>query len=503
MLLAAGSPARAEPGPGVEPKSVEHTVAPGDSFDVHKVVQTPTILPKPDVVLLIDTTGSMDEAIEDLKSQIVDIIGTVHAAQLDAHFALATYRDYTDGAEMFKVHQSLTGDAGAVAAAVNALTTGGGDDDAEDWINALHEVAAFDFRPESSPVVVLIGDAPSHDPSNGYSYDVAESALQAAGARVVAVNVQTELATDLNKLDQAGNVVTATGGQLLSPSPENVSEAILSGLQQLDVTVTPQVLACDPALSVSFDADEVTVPSGDAAEFVETVQVAADATEGATLECAVRFLLGGAPAGDDFVQHITVHVQQDEPPVVTVENVTVEATGPDGAVIDYPASATDDIDGKLVPVCGPPPGSLFPIGDTKVTCTAKDSGGNVGQDTATMRVVDTTAPSATCKPGGNPAGNPPKSNNPDGFYVLGGNDLVDPDVKLYIRDTGDPKVKFGPYPDGTTIKLTQAPGAKPEVKPGTGDVDYKVRLRGDAQIVAVDAADNASAVATCYVPPKP
>jgi hypothetical protein len=120
-----------------------------------------------------------------------------------------------------------------------------------------------------------------------------------------------------------------------------------------------------------------------------------------------------------------------------------------------------------------------------------------------MRVVDTTAPAATCKPAGNPAGTPPKSDNPDGFYVLGGKDLVDPEVKLYIRDTGDPAVNFGPYPDGTTIKLTQAPGAKPEVKPGTGDVDYKVRLRGDAQIVAVDAADNASVAATCYVPPKP
>jgi hypothetical protein len=315
--------------------------------------------------------------------------------------------------------------------------------------------------------------------------------------------VQTELAPGLDAQDQATHLVNATGGQLLSPSPEKVSAAILSGLQQLDVTVTPQVLECDPALSVSFDADKVTVPSGGAAEFVETVEVAADATEGATLECSVQFLLGGVPAGPEFVQHITVHVLKDEPPVVTVKDKTVEATGPDGAVIDYPASATDDIDGDLVPVCEPPAGSLFPIGDTKVTCTAKDSGGNVGQDTATMRVVDTTAPSATCKPSGNPAGNPPKSDNPDGFYVLGGADLVDPDVKLYIRDTGDPTVNFGPYPDGTTIKLTQAPGATPEVKPGTGDVDFKVRLRGDAQIVAVDASDNASAAVTCHVPPKP
>jgi hypothetical protein len=503
VLLAAGLPACAEPAAGVEPKSVERTVAPGESFDVDKVVQTPTILPKPDVVLLIDTTGSMDEAIDNVRGTILDIIGTIHTAQSEAHFAVASYRDQTDGPEMFKVHQTLTGDAGKVKAAVDGLTTGGGDDEPEDWINALVEVAAFNFRDESSPVVVLIGDAPSHEPSNGHSYDAAENALQGIGARVVGVDVQTELAPGLDALDQATHLVTATGGQLLDPSPEQVSAAILSGLQQLDVTVTPEILACDPALNVSFDAEEVTVPGGEAAEFVETVEVAADAAEGATLECSVQFRLGGVPAGPDFVQHITVHVLEDEPPVVTVEDKTVEATGPDGAVIDYPAGATDDLDGNLVPVCVPPSGSLFPIGDTKVTCTAEDSGGNVGQDTATMRVVDTTAPTATCKPGGNPADNPPKSNNPDGFYVLGGQDLVDPDVELYIRDTGDPAVNFGPYPGGTTIKLTQAPGAKPQVKPGTGAVDYNVRLRGDAQIVAFDASDNASAVATCYVPPKP
>ncbi|MFF5233239.1 HYR domain-containing protein [Dactylosporangium sp. NPDC000521] len=404
---------------------------------------------------------------------------------------------------MFKVHRTLTGDAGKVIGAVDGLATGGSDDVSEDWVNALVEVAGFDFRDDSSPVVVLTGDAPSHDPSNGHSNDDAENALQDIGARVVGVDVQTGLASSLDALDQAGDLVTATGGQLLSPSPEQVSAAILSGLQQLDVTVTPEVLACDPALSVSFDADEVTVPSGEAAGFVESVDVAADAAEGATLEGSVQFRLGGAPAGPDFVQHITVHVLEDEPPVVTVEDKTVEATGPDGAVIDYPADATDDLDGNLVPVCEPPSGSLFPIGDTKVTCTAEDGGGNVGQDTATMRAVDTTAPSVTCKPGGNPAGNPPKSNNPDGFYVIGGKDLVDPDAKLYIRDTGDPSVHFGPYISGTTIKLTQAPGGKPEVKPGTGEVDYKVRLRGDAQIVAVDASDNASTAATCYVPPKP
>jgi hypothetical protein len=41
------------------------------------------------------------------------------------------------------------------------------------------------------------------------------------------------------------------------------------------------------------------------------------------------------------------------------------------------------------------------------------------------------------------------------------------------------------------------------VAPGTGDVDYKVKLKGDLVLVAVDAAGNVSTPAKCLVPPPP
>jgi hypothetical protein len=41
------------------------------------------------------------------------------------------------------------------------------------------------------------------------------------------------------------------------------------------------------------------------------------------------------------------------------------------------------------------------------------------------------------------------------------------------------------------------------VKPGSGAVDIKVTLKGDARIVGVDNAGNASAGVTCLVPPGP
>jgi hypothetical protein len=56
-------------------------------------------------------------------------------------------------------------------------------------------------------------------------------------------------------------------------------------------------------------------------------------------------------------------------------NITADATGPSGATVTYPLPAVTDPDDATPPtaVCTPPSGSVFPIGTTKVTCTATDA----------------------------------------------------------------------------------------------------------------------------------
>ena len=465
---------------------------------INKLVHTPVIPPKPDVVLLVDTTGSMGGAISNVKANLHTVVTNVKSSQPTAQFAVASYRDEGDGAELFTVRQNLTADEPSVQAGVDSLAAGGGGDFPEAWVNGLFQVStgAITYRPGSSRIVVLVGDAPSHDPSVGHSLVQAIAALDSASTRVVAVNV-----ADLDSAGQATDVVNATGGSLVPVSTDGVSAAILAGLHDLDVTVTHQT-TCDAGLTATFDHASATVPSGTDAGFVETLTVAPGATQGATLHCTVDFLLDGAPAGPAFTQHVAITVNDTTPPVVTVNDKTVEATSPAGAIITYPATAVDNVDGVLTPACTPPSGSTFALGATTVTCTAKDAAGNTGSDTAVMRVVDTTPPVSTCVPGPNPSGNVPASNNPDGYYTIGSTDLVDTAVDIFIHDS-DSTAVFGPYPNTTNIKLVQAPGATPNVKPASGAVDYKVTLKGDAVIVGVDNAHNASTGVSCLVPPGP
>src|SRR5205807_9260408 len=71
-------------------------------------------------------------------------------------------------------------------------------------------------------------------------------------------------------------------------------------------------------------------------------------------------------------------VRDTTAPTLTVPgNITVNATGPAGAVVTYTASATDAVTASPTITCVPASGSTFPIGTTTVSCTAKDAANNV------------------------------------------------------------------------------------------------------------------------------
>jgi hypothetical protein len=102
-------------------------------------------------------------------------------------------------------------------------------------------------------------------------------------------------------------------------------------------------------------------------------------------------------AGNTGDATFTIEVQDQTKPVVTVPaDLVEEATGPDGATVDYfGVIATDDVDGPLTASCSKATGTVFPIGTTTVTCSATDNAGNKGDNTFTVTVRDTVAPKLT------------------------------------------------------------------------------------------------------------
>lgn len=303
-LVVGASLAGGTPPPPVDPPSYSATLASGSSVTIKKTINTPAIPPKPDIVFLSDTTGSMGGAITNVKTNVGSITSTVVTAQPTAQFGVAQYKDgdppfCPSDPFAFKLDQAVTASAAAVQTAVNTWTASGGCDAPESQLYALHQLAtnpSVGWRSGSTRIIAWFGDAPGHDPALGISEAAATSALVAAGIQVIAVNV-----SNLNATGQATRITAATGGVLL-PASGNVSAAILSGLQNLPVTVTP-VPTCDPGLTATYSPATQTVTSGTAASFDETLTVAPNAV--GVLNCTVDFLLNGNHV-DGFQQNVTI-----------------------------------------------------------------------------------------------------------------------------------------------------------------------------------------------------
>jgi hypothetical protein len=109
---------------------------------------------------------------------------------------------------------------------------------------------------------------------------------------------------------------------------------------------------------------------------------------------------------------------------------------------------------------------------------------------------------ATIPPAGqtSPGTNPKSGENPDGFYQIGSTD----GSQVYVIDTAT-GTKFGPYPNGTVIKYTEANGAEPKVLTigsttgQAGAVMVHIFGQGDPAVQSI----NGGAMTICYVPPKP
>jgi rhamnogalacturonan endolyase len=86
------------------------------------------------------------------------------------------------------------------------------------------------------------------------------------------------------------------------------------------------------------------------------------------------------------------------PVVHAPADITLEATGPAGAVATYTATADDQQDGTVPVSFSIPSGSTFPVGTTQVTVNATDTAGNSASATFNVTVGDRTGPVLSLPP---------------------------------------------------------------------------------------------------------
>ena len=98
-----------------------------------------------DVMLVFDTSGSMEGQLEEAKQEIQEVIAHVNATLPDVQYGVAEVKDfanaYGNGPEEipWKLDQALTSNAAAISSAIAPLKAFGGGDGPEAYGRALWE----------------------------------------------------------------------------------------------------------------------------------------------------------------------------------------------------------------------------------------------------------------------------------------------------------------------------------------------------------------------------
>lgn len=266
-----------------------------------------------DVYFLIDTTGSMQDAIDNVTSSLSRISTEISTRIPNVQMGVGQYRDFPFGSTFtgygssgdtpYRNEQNITPTVSEVQAALGRLSAGGGADTPESSTEALYQTATGEgatwnysgaspvvlpraacpaipdelrrrrgypcFRPDSLPIVVLVTDAPFHNGpggSNSYSgisptphfFDQSVIALNNIGARFIGVAVGSGPRTEEEAVATMTGTVDTTGAPLVyDASGGTVSDAILTGIETLtgrtpqDVDTTVENVAGNPD---EFDA---------------------------------------------------------------------------------------------------------------------------------------------------------------------------------------------------------------------------------------------------------
>jgi hypothetical protein len=195
------------------------------------------------MVFCIDVTSSMADDIENVKAKASEIVKTVSTTSSDYRVAVIGYRDWDDpdGYPMFEDHP-FSSDSSTIIANINSLTVGGGGDPPEAVLEATMRAIKADvlggWRPGVSKQVVVMGDAPPHDPSReGYTTSTVARAARDESVTITTIAVGSSGSLDPQTVESFRQLATLSGGHALEASDASLVPQVLQ--RSIEEAATP------------------------------------------------------------------------------------------------------------------------------------------------------------------------------------------------------------------------------------------------------------------------
>jgi subtilisin family serine protease len=229
-----------------------------------------------DLVFCIDTTGSMADDIDAVKAAAGQIINQIVAQFPDYRVAEVNYRDFYDDMNTAAPYGSpgdlpyaddvnFTTDTVRLIAGLQPMTAGGGADGPESvYAGLMHCIDAnalevrliangnARFVGANSPgvgawrqgsdvlrVIMLMGDAPPHDPEPYTNYTLNDIAMAATGRNPIHI-MPILIGSDTYATESFTSIATATGGTVVQAADANaVVDAVLEAIDLMKQIPTP------------------------------------------------------------------------------------------------------------------------------------------------------------------------------------------------------------------------------------------------------------------------
>jgi Mg-chelatase subunit ChlD len=139
-----------------------------------------------DLVLCLDTTNSMKDDIDSIRSLLIPMLEDMIPEFSDFRIGMVLYKDYFE--EYLNRVIPFTRDLAAVRRSINAIRVSGGRDLPEAVYEALYEATVKFPWEADARLVILIGDAPPHPrPRGRITKDIVESEVAGRGLKVHAI----------------------------------------------------------------------------------------------------------------------------------------------------------------------------------------------------------------------------------------------------------------------------------------------------------------------------
>jgi len=181
-----------------------------------------------DIMIILDTTGSMYNAIDGVKASIVNFIDNLKSSGMDVRVGVVPFDDAAPARDLYidtvnRTWQDLT-DLDTAEVYVNQLyATGGGDGPENPYAGVMFAWMNASWRRDAQKIFILITDAPAHDPDDPgdaagedlyYKSEVIDAIRGFATLHAVVVPswYYSESDTDFTSPDDVREIAVETGG---------------------------------------------------------------------------------------------------------------------------------------------------------------------------------------------------------------------------------------------------------------------------------------------------